>query len=120
MTLAEIKLDMTDNKYNSSALMLRDRMPELNYRYFFSLFNASGNVRTSVLVENLCMFCLCFSISVVCASRESVRDLMLGVEETGMLDTGQYVFINIGQCLLGRVSKDFFFILNFAWLKGRW
>jgi hypothetical protein len=27
---------------------------------------------------------------------------MLGVEETGMLDTGQYVFINIGQCLLGR------------------
>jgi hypothetical protein len=49
------------------------------------------------------MFCLCFSISVVCASRDSVRDLMLGVEETGMLDTGQYVFINIGQCLLGRV-----------------
>jgi hypothetical protein len=31
--LAEIKLDMTDNKYNSSAAMLRDRMPELNYRY---------------------------------------------------------------------------------------
>ena len=39
------------------------------------------------------------SISVVCASRESVRDLMLGVEETGMLDTGQYVFINIGKYL---------------------
>jgi hypothetical protein len=34
VTLAEIKLDMMDNKYNSSAAMLRDRMPELNYRYF--------------------------------------------------------------------------------------
>jgi hypothetical protein len=38
-----------------------------------------------------------FSISVICASRDSVRDLMLGVEETGMLGTGQYVFINIGK-----------------------
>lgn len=66
VTVAEIKLDMTDKKYNSTATMLRDRMPELNY-----------------------------SISALCASRESVRDLMLGVEETGMLDTGQYVFINI-------------------------
>jgi hypothetical protein len=34
---------------------------------------------------------------VMCASRDSVRNLMLGVEETGMLDTSQYVFINIGK-----------------------
>jgi hypothetical protein len=41
----------------------------------------------------------------MCASRESVRDLMLGAEETGMLDTGQYVFINIGEYILVNIGE---------------
>ncbi|XP_023347812.1 atrial natriuretic peptide receptor 1 isoform X2 [Eurytemora carolleeae] len=66
VTIQEIKLDMTDTIYNHSVDMLRQRMPELNY-----------------------------SIFVMCANGDSIRDIMLGAEEIGILDTGQYVFINM-------------------------
>ncbi len=32
----------------------------------------------------------------ICASKDSVRDIMLGAEEIGVLNTGQYVFLNLG------------------------
>ena len=35
----EVKLEMTDKVYNTSAEMLMDRMPELNYRYSSSMNN---------------------------------------------------------------------------------
>ena len=67
VTLAEIKLDMTDNKYNSSALMLRDRMPELNYRYCIFVvqhlctygYVSVQELCTSVLVQLFLYFCYC-------------------------------------------------------------
>ena len=37
------------------------------------------------------------SIFVMCANGDSIRDIMLGAEEIGILDTGQYVFINMGK-----------------------
>ena len=33
----------------------------------------------------------------ICASQNSVRDIMLGAQQIGVLNTGQYVFINLGK-----------------------
>ena len=45
----------------------------------------------------------------MCASRESVRDIMLAAEEIGMLNTGQYVFINTGEHCASVNSDIYFF-----------
>ena len=36
----------------------------------------------------------------MCASKESVRDIMLGAQEIGVLNTGQYAFINLGNIFI--------------------
>ena len=50
----------------------------------------------------------------MCANGDSIRDIMLGAEEIGILDTGQYVFINMGKTFSNSSIFDFKMAFTFA------
>ena len=90
---------MTDTIYNHSVDMLRQRMPELNYRSLILLILCRQQMVKikNYIFEIFVYYNNFYSIFVMCANEDSIRDIMLGAEEIGILDTGQYVFINMGK-----------------------
>ena len=66
--------------------------------FYFEQFSASFSGKFLFVSGWFLIFIIFFfSISVICASQNSVRDIMLGAQQIGVLNTGQYVFINLGK-----------------------